>query len=448
MSPTLPARYRRPSFLRPRCILAGAGVLAAFALVQAPATIGGPDDDAAAAGASPLPAIQDVVSNTVQAMEGLGLTIDPVQARLEVRRALLTVADPGAVLLNQEDTRLLKARAGGLFYDTGIRLTLTNGSAEVASVRPASAAAEAGVEVGWVIESINQRPVEEQRLVDVRRMLRDRVPGTLELAFRDADGGARTLKIAKQEVRLPAIEHQEDLPLDLRYLHLNTLGAGAGEEVAGLLKAWAGAGAFGVVLDLRGTGGDDTDAVARIVELLARRGERLFRFEDAGGNEISSFTSDSDDALGMPLMVLVDEQTSGAAELLAATLSGTGRGAMLLGTPTVGDPLIRDQVELPGGDAVYIATRRLVTNGGKVYDGRDGVRPDVVVVLRDRSYRDYEPPPPLLTDRREKTEEEEQTLQLRQRTRGDVALTRAVDVLLGLKALDIHGFGFDAPASR
>ena len=425
------------------------GLSAALALCEVQAAIDAPEEDAPAPPGSALGAIQQVVSNTVQALEAMGLAVDPVQARERVREAVLTVADPGAMILTQEDARLLQARAEGLFYDTGLRITSTNGFPLVAGVREGSAAAEADIQPGWVVEAVDGRTTADQRSTNLQRMLCDHVPGTVELVFReDRDADTRTVTLEKRPGRLPPVETREVMPLGLRYMKVNTLGEGAGAAIGDTLLDWAGEDAFGVVLDLRGAGGSDTESVARIVGLVARPDETLFGFEDAAGREISTFKTENEDTLGMPLMILVDEETTGAAELLAAAVSGSGRGAMLLGSPTGGDPMIRDKVELPDGDWAYIATRRLVTGGGEIYDGKSGVKPDVIVVLRDRSYRDYEPPPPLLTDRRETTEEEKETLKLRQRTRGDVALTRAVDVLLGLKALDIHGFGFEPRPDR
>jgi carboxyl-terminal processing protease len=417
-------------------------------LGPAMASIDAPEAGTEASGAT-LAAVQQAVSNTVQALEGLGLALDPVEARREVRETLLRVADPGAILLSDEDTRRLKDRAEGVFYDTGLRVVATNGLPVVSEVKAGSSASEAGIEEGWILTAADGRPTADQHLPALRRMLSDLQPGEIALSFQEqAEDEERTLTLEKRATTLPSIERVEVLPLGLRYLEVKSLRAGAGREVADALSGWADEGAFGVVLDLRGAGGADLQSVADIVDLLSRPGERLFGFNDPAGDEVSNFEAKHNGTLGMPVMLLVDGETAGAAEVLAAAVSGSGRGAMLLGARTRGDPMIREKVELPNGEWAYVAARRLVAADGTVFDGKEGVKPDVVVVQRDRSYRDYEPPPPLLTDRRETTEEEKQTLELRKRTRGDVALTRAVDVLLGLKALDIHGFGFEARSSR
>jgi carboxyl-terminal processing protease len=342
----------------------------------------------------------------------------------------------------------LEDQATGHVYDTGIRVAYTNGEPIVVSVEADSAAAEAGVSPPHAVLELDGQSARAAGLSFLRGRLCSREPGEVRLRLQDPDEDApREFRVEKRRVRRDAIELREELPLDLAYLSLNGLFEGSGTRVADALRSWSESGRYGAVLDLRGASGRDTASAAEIVSLFAGPDETLFSFRDAAGEVVETYRGGAGEPLGIPLMVLVDEHTIGASEVLAAALAGSGRGAMLLGARTAGDPAIRERIDLPGGEEVYLTTRRLVIGNGAAYTGGQGVKPDVLVVERDRSYRDYEPPPSPLGDRRETAEDEEQTRRLRQRIRGDVALTRAVDVLLGLKALDIHGFGFTPSSS-
>jgi len=135
--------------------------------------------------------------------------------------------------------------------------------------------------------------------------------------------------------------------------------------------------------------------------------------------------------------VLVDAQTSGAAEALAAMLVGGGRGVMLIGAATRGDPAVRELVPLPDGGTAYLATRRLVAADGSVYAGREGIQP-AIRAGGQPSAPDYEPPK--VPGQPAPSDEEKESLRLRQRVKDDPALRRAVDVLLGLRALNLRGF--------
>ena len=142
--------------------------------------------------------------------------------------------------------------------------------------------------------------------------------------------------------------------------------------------------------------------------------------------------------LRMPLMVLVDEETTGAAELLAAVLAGSVQGAMIIGRETAGDPLIREPVSLPTGGYALLAKRQIRTGDGTVYDGAGGVAPDVTITDAALDETVYEPEAPVLRKGKTLSDEEKEDKALRERTRNDTYLRRATDVLLGLKAL---GYG-------
>ena len=127
-----------------------------------------------------------------------------------------------------------------------------------------------------------------------------------------------------------------------------------------------------------------------------------------------------------------------AAELLAAALAGSVKGAMIIGRETSGDPMIREPVPLPAGGYVLLAKRQIKTADGTVYAGANGVAPDVAITDAALDETVYEPEAPVLRKGKTPTDEEKEDKALRDRTRNDTYLRRATDVLLGLKAL---GYG-------
>jgi C-terminal processing protease CtpA/Prc len=141
-------------------------------------------------------------------------------------------------------------------------------------------------------------------------------------------------------------------------------------------------------------------------------------------------------------MVLIDGETSGASELLAAVLKEWGRGVLLIGQPTGADPLVREAIPLNGRRA-YIATRS-VRIGGSVFDGRQPVAPGILLrsgAMRERFYE----PESLDRPWSKLLDEEKEDKALRDRINGDTGLQRAVDILLGLKALNIDYEGNRSP---
>ena len=120
------------------------------------------------------------------------------------------------------------------------------------------------------------------------------------------------------------------------------------------------AGADGIILDLRGNGGGDAEAMADVVSPFLEDGTGLGKFVDRSGAsfELHSYLKrlwPSAAAVNLPIVVLTSESTSSAAEIMTAALQ-TNRTAQVIGTGIVGCVLaIRSRHELPDGGVLTLA---------------------------------------------------------------------------------------------
>lgn len=146
-------------------------------------------------------------------------------------------------------------------------------------------------------------------------------------------------------------------------------------------------GAEGIVLDLRGNGGGDAEAMADVASLFLDEGTNLGRFADRSGAsfELQTFPnrlwrSSAATPIKLPLVVLTSENTSSAAEILAATLQAKGR-AYVIGSGTCGCVLaIRSRHALPDGGVLDVSEYDYKTAGGMRLEGA-GIKPDKVTPL-------------------------------------------------------------------
>ena len=386
--------------------------------------------------------IMKSVAEMLDVVQKTGLPLDEKAASRAVVEALIKVADPSSRIFTAEEVNLAKDRQQGFVYDVGIKVQATNGLPVIVEVADDSVAASAGIKVGEMIEKIgDQEIISGTSAQAVARMLRSDKPGRVTVKIRDEKGVSRDVELERSRIKLQAVESAEDLPLGLCYLQLNGVFEGCGRDVVSSLRGWAESGRAGVVIDLRGADGMDLESVADIAGVFAESGAMLFAVRDMDNQDIGVYNAKTQTNLGMPAMVLVDSKTVGAAEILAAVLSGSVRGAMLLGNVTGGDPVVRDWIALSSGESLYTMARRIVLADGHIYDGREGVKPDVVLLENAPAMPEFEPEAAPVNGR-EITEEEKQDKKLRERVKNDAALRRAVDVLLGLKALNIRGAGF------
>ncbi len=382
--------------------------------------------------------VVQAVKDVVVVLQKHGLPFDARKACDAAVDAVIQVADPRGQLMSDADIRRMTEEDKGIRYEAGIRVSLTNKTFVISEMREGSEADKAGLRVGEVLQEIDKGNIEGLRLSEVQELLRGQADQAVSVKVQDTNGVAREIEVKLDPVEAGAVGVAEELPANLCYLKLNGIYGRSGKDIVSLLRGWAETGRSGVVIDLRGAGGADAQGVADTAGLFAESGSLLFAFRDAQDQDLGVYRSNSSLLLNIPAMVLIDEETRGAAEVLAAALAGSTRGVMLIGSVSSGDPLVREVQELPDGSHLYLATRKLVVADGKSYNGSEGVKPDLVVAPAAAPDNEYEPEPPVDPVRELSSEEKEDRL-LRDRVRGDETLRRAVDVLLGLKALNIRG---------
>lgn len=231
-----------------------------------------------------------------------------------------------------------------------------------------------------------------------------------------------------------AIETTESWSEDIYYLRANGLAEGSGEEIVRNFMAWGGDGAAGLVLDLRGAGGNDLVSVERIANLFAPIGTPLYDLRDGEGRLVGSYstTTDPTERIDVPMMIVVDSRTSGAGEVLAAVLQGEN-GVLLIGEQTRGHEGLMEVIPLTDTEFLYVATRWvLLEKNGTSIDS--GVLPDIVIEEQVNGDTDL-PASGKELQGKELSEKAQLGRDLMERVAGDAALRRATDILLGLKAL-------------
>lgn len=170
----------------------------------------------------------------------------------------------------------------------------------------------------------------------------------------------------------PALTAASVLESNIAYVRL----AGLDDKIAGHLAekitSWSTSNApAGLVLDLRFTDSDDYASAAAVVDLFQTKARLLV---DWGTGPVRS--KDKSDALRLPIAVLVNRETGGAAEALAAMLRETGVG-LILGNATAGRAMVGQEFPLKDGRRLRVATLPVKIGDGVELTAR-GVQPDIV----------------------------------------------------------------------
>lgn len=363
---------------------------------------------------------------------------DPT-ASSNITATIIKAIDPYAEVLTKEQAERRAEELRGVFYGVGLSVAIKNKLPTVMEVLKGGPAEIANLKAGNIIEKIGDQKTEGLPLEVVVSKLRGAKDETVRLTIRSGDKNAETNEciLKRTIVQMPVAGVTEDWPYQMHFIKVNGLYENSGAQIAPQLTAWAETNCAGIILDLRNADGGDLQAAADTAGFFLPGAAPIMSVRDGSGLIVSSYTGKAGKAIEAPLMVLINRDTSGAAEALAAAL-GAGRGVLLIGTPTRGDDCLREFVPLADGRIVYLATRRIEINHGTSYHGK-GVTPQVSVTQTNDPVKAEETGDEENGFFTKLSEEEKLNRALLRRTKGDAVLQRATDILLGLKALNIKG---------
>ena len=206
----------------------------------------------------------------------------------------------------------------------GAHVKDVDGAITITEVFPGNPAARAGLQAGTVLLAVDGVPLAGVKLQDAVRLLRGN-PGTaVELEVRHASGTQEKLKLLRERI----VQLKPEASLVAPTVGLIRL-LGFNQDVPGAVRMAVfdlqQKGATRFILDLRGSPGGDLRDVGNVAALFLRQGQPLWMFEAPDG-ERKWTRAMATGGLSMPLAVLIDAQTVGGAELLAAAMKRNRRG--------------------------------------------------------------------------------------------------------------------------
>lgn len=290
---------------------------------------------------------------------------------------------PSNRLLEPGERKNLERLREGTFLGVGLWLNPQpeRGYLEVKRVMRGSPAAAAGLKAGDRILRVDQQAIgapKEGGATGPRPMLASvaREQSGSRVQFTVLRGRDLVeVQLVRKEFPLEAVSAHL-LPGGVGLVQLEYLSARAPGQVRQVLSQVQGRGASALILDLRASFGDDAQVARQLLELFVPVKTPVLVLEHRGQSRVALHALASP-LSSLPLLILVDEQTVGVAEALAASLREL-RSAKLIGGRTAGRATLETLVGLKDGHGVLISTATMHTPGGVSWEAT-GVMPDISV---------------------------------------------------------------------
>ncbi len=279
--------------------------------------------------------------------------------------------------------------SGSKNIGVGIRTVRdSDGNMEVTYVMPNSPAEKAGVKKGDVVISMDGEEIVRITYGEAINRL-DGTKGTtvvlgiLRNAETSNNAKAETQKLSITVTRGEYVRNTLQSSMingNAAYIKISEFKDSTSDEFTSALSALIKKGAAGIVLDLRSNSGGSVGSAAGILDTLLPAGDTV-RYKDKDGKITTQYTSAANE-IDLPVSVVVDKTTFGAAEIVASDIKDFKKG-MLVGEKTAGYGKKDEAVPLSDGSAVIISTADYITLSGKSVSDA-GVEPDVVKALTEK----------------------------------------------------------------
>lgn len=291
--------------------------------------------------------------------------------------------DPYTVFVEPQPRQREREELRGEFGGIGAWVTREPDGSYSLRPMPDLPAATAGVREGDLLIAVDGQPITAEMSQDeVINLIRGPVGTTVRIEVRRS-GVSEPLvfTIKRQRIETPSVQWRMlDDPPQAGYIQITIFTERTAREMAEALRDLKGQGMQKLVLDLRHNGGGLLDAAIDVSSIFLRDGVVLHE-QKAGGAEKSYPVRRQPVTFDGPVMILVDNATASASEIVAGALQDYGRG-ILLGQKTFGKGSVQLVHDLSDGSSLHITAARWLTPQRRRID-QEGLQPDVPVAVTE-----------------------------------------------------------------
>jgi len=292
---------------------------------------------------------------------------------------MLSSLDPHSTYLDKEMYKQMTVDTKGEFGGLGIEISSAEGGIRIVSPIEDTPAYRAGVKAGDLIIKINDELARDMSLPEAVKKMRGKVGTSIMLTiFRKGADAPLEVKIIRAIIKVKSVKSDLLAP-GYAYLRVTQFQERTGALLKDQIKAMkkrAGGSLSGAVLDLRNNPGGLLNQAVEVSDMFLEKGN-IVSTKSRAGKSLSFDATKGDELDGLPLIVLINNGSASASEIVGGALQDHHR-AVLLGTKSFGKGSVQSVVPLQDGTAIKVTTALYYTPSGRSIQAT-GIDPDIEV---------------------------------------------------------------------
>ena len=337
-------------------------------------------------------------------------------------RGMLRALDPHSSFMDPDSYREMQVETSGSFGGLGIEITVRDDVLTVVAPIEGTPAWRAGIQPGDRIVKIEGLSTKDMSLPDaVKRM---RGPKGTKVTITIVREGTREpfeVGLVREVIQVQSVKTQELEP-GIGYIRIRQFQERTAPDLVAAVEKFDKGGRFaGLIVDVRNNPGGLLSAAVEVSEEFLGDGKLIVYTEGRVRNQNMRFTAHAKRAItDVPLVVLVNQGSASASEIVAGAIQDHGRG-VVIGQQTFGKGSVQTIIPLSDGSGLRLTTARYFTPKGRSIHGK-GITPDIVIDPPKDEVAAVKPGTPSLSE-----------AELMKR---DVQLQRAIEILKASRILD------------
>lgn len=312
-----------------------------------------------------LEVYDNVSNNYYQEVDRKSMLKEAISAMLKY------LGDNYTTYMSKEETNTLDESLAGQYWGIGVVIQGRN----IVKVLDKSPALSAGILAGDEIIKVNNEDVTNKESNEIVKMIKGGNNEVSVTVLRDGKEISLTMQLSK--LNIPAISAEIIEGTNIGYIGLGIFSSTVAEQVKEQLDKFKESNINGLIIDLRGNSGGYLSAATDISNMFIEQGKPIYSLETKSGK--STIKDTTKDKLDYKVVVLIDNGTASASEILAAALKDS-YGAVLVGVKSFGKGKVQQTVRLSDGSMAKYTTAKWYTPNDVCIDGV-GISPDYEVEL-------------------------------------------------------------------